>query len=86
MPDEAIFNNKGCKFGCKQKKRAENQLFLLTRQGSNLDSSGPKPDVLPITPRVNHYCLLFKDSGKSIKFFNSQNTFLKFFRLDSMFF
>ncbi len=28
-------------------------LNLLTRQGSNLDSSEPKSDVLPITPRVN---------------------------------
>jgi hypothetical protein len=27
-------------------------LFLLTRQGSNLNSSEPKSDVLPITPRV----------------------------------
>jgi hypothetical protein len=25
---------------------------LLTRQGSNLDSSDPESDVLPITPRV----------------------------------
>jgi hypothetical protein len=31
-------------------------LVWLTRQGSNLDSSGPKPDVLPITPRVIPYC------------------------------
>jgi hypothetical protein len=26
--------------------------LLLTRQGSNLDSSEPKSDVLPVTPRV----------------------------------
>ncbi len=25
---------------------------MLTRQGSNLDSSEPKSDVLPVTPRV----------------------------------
>src|SRR5690554_5682882 len=25
----------------------------LTRQGSNLEPSGPEPDVLPIRPRVN---------------------------------
>ena len=31
-------------------------LFLLTRQGSNLDSSEPKSDVLPITPRVKSGC------------------------------
>ncbi len=40
------------------------QAFQLTRQGSNLDSSEPKSDVLPITPRVNHYCLFFKDAAK----------------------
>ncbi len=27
----------------------------LTRQGSNLDSSEPKSDVLPVTPRVSPY-------------------------------
>ena len=25
-------------------------LLMLSHKGSNLDSSGPKPDVLPITP------------------------------------
>jgi hypothetical protein len=30
-----------------------NAFVLLTDQGSNLDSSGPKPDVLPVTPSVN---------------------------------
>jgi hypothetical protein len=30
-------------------------ILLLTRQGSNLDSSEPKSDVLPVTPRVNHF-------------------------------
>jgi hypothetical protein len=27
--------------------------LLLTDQGSNLDSSEPKSDVLPVTPSVN---------------------------------
>jgi len=27
--------------------------FSLTDQGSNLDSSEPKSDVLPVTPSVN---------------------------------
>lgn len=31
------------------------QAFMLTRQGSNLDSSVPKTDVLPITPRVSPF-------------------------------
>ena len=40
-------------------------LLKLTRQGSNLDSSGPKPDVLPITPRVSTLCVfLFKTVQK----------------------
>ncbi len=30
-----------------------NAFILLTDQGSNLDSSGPKPDVLPVTLSVN---------------------------------
>ena len=40
--------------------------FLLPRQGSNLDSSDPESDVLPITPRGKNACksnkvyLLFK--------------------------
>jgi hypothetical protein len=29
------------------------EFSLLTRQGSNLDSSDPESDVLPITPRVS---------------------------------
>ena len=33
--------------------RGDYYCFWLTRQGSNLDSSEPKSDVLPITPRVN---------------------------------
>ncbi len=26
---------------------------MLANQGSNLDSSGPKPDVLPVTPSAS---------------------------------
>ncbi len=37
---------------------------MLTHQGSNLNSSGPKPDVLPITPWVNHWRLFSKDRAK----------------------
>ncbi len=36
--------------------------FLLADQGSNLDSSEPKSDVLPVTPSANFFwkpdCLL----------------------------
>ena len=34
-------------------KKAACAAFLLLRQGSNLDSSDPESDVLPITPRSN---------------------------------
>ena len=43
--------------GIKKKSQAEYfnlGLGLLADQGSNLDSSGPKPDVLPVTPSANH--------------------------------
>ena len=30
--------------------------ILLTPQGSNPDSYGPKPYVLPVTPGVNYSC------------------------------
>jgi hypothetical protein len=36
-----------------QKSPADAGLSLLTDQGSNLDSSEPKSDVLPVTPSVN---------------------------------
>ena len=45
------------------KRNRRSQRFLLpppppstelARQGSNLDSLGPEPSVLPITPRANH--------------------------------
>ena len=41
------------------KKKSQVEAFnlglkLLADQGSNLDSSGPKPDVLPVTPSANH--------------------------------
>ena len=39
-------------------KQSENKIKILVKselpdQGSNLDSSGPKPDVLPVTPSGN---------------------------------
>lgn len=41
------------------KERSPKQLItwgLLTDQGSNLDSSEPKSDVLPVTPSVKLEC------------------------------
>ena len=37
-------------------RQGDSKISLLTRQGSNLDSSEPKSDVLPITPRVKDGC------------------------------
>jgi hypothetical protein len=42
---------------------------LLTRQGSNLDSSEPKSDVLPVTPRVNHCSVFFVKTVQKYKNF-----------------
>ncbi len=38
--------------------------FLLSHQGSNLDSSEPKSDVLPITPWDNPHVFLFESDAK----------------------
>ena len=43
--------------------------LVLTRQGSNLDSSEPKSDVLPITPRVT---LLLQGSKSKTIYSNRQ--------------
>gem|GEM_PF-3334739 len=48
-------------------------LKLLANQGSNLDSSGPKPDVLPVTPSANHKI------KKDLLFFNTTNVTGLFF-------
>ena len=37
------------------KKALHSQGFLLSDQGSNLDSSEPESDVLPITPSDNYF-------------------------------
>jgi hypothetical protein len=42
---------------------------LLTHQGSNLNSSEPKSDVLPITPWVNR---TLKGAAKLKKYFDRQ--------------
>ena len=46
---------------------------VLTRQGSNLDSSEPKSDVLPITPRVR----VSKCPAKIAYFFQTAKTIPK---------
>jgi hypothetical protein len=47
----ACFNKKAIRF-----QQMAMYLFLLPRQGSNLDSSDPESDVLPITPRGKSAC------------------------------
>jgi len=54
-----------------QTKKNEFEKPKLSDQGSNLNSSGPKPDVLPVTPSdnlFNSFC-----GGKDIKKFNFTN-------------
>ena len=41
-------------YGKYKKKDAIKRLFLLTHQGSNLNSAEPKSDVLPVTPWVKN--------------------------------
>ncbi len=51
----------------KQKRLQTNRsrfCFQLPRQGSNLDSSDPESDVLPVTPRGNEFfCRLYRRSS-----------------------
>jgi len=57
-------------------------LDLLTDQGSNLDSSEPKSDVLPVTPSVNfglfYYSLLLRCHKCMSTFFFMQVRFVRF--------
>ena len=39
-----------CKTHLHEVRKLRHLFFALSHKGSNLDSSGPKPDVLPITP------------------------------------
>ena len=53
-------------FRFKTKNPARSGIFKLSDQGSNLDSSDPESDVLPVTPSDN---LVF-GSAKLYKFLN----------------
>ena len=53
--------------------RITKRRFLLSGQVSNLNSSGPKPDVLPITPPDNLNQLLLIGGAKIINILNQQN-------------
>ena len=64
-----------------KKKRAPifESSFMLSCQVSNLNSSGPKPDVLPITPQDNPLDFLFESDAKVVQNNFQCNSFSYFF-------
>jgi hypothetical protein len=53
--------------GTQQKACIDLQAILLTCQGSNLDSSDPESDVLPVTPQVSGTPYPFIQAGVRLR-------------------